>query len=275
MNALKKEMRFVINTILKNFKIIVVFSFLGLSISLFCFLYPIDNMYEASSSVCSTIFNDNYDNTKSVRLMASFMDIFDSSAIKNKIIDVLNSSISMDEFNKMISMKKSPSNTILTITARNRNPSIAIEAANAVAHVLIIETDKLFETPSGIRVLDKASDVSYTYTGISIHILICVLFLFFFFAGSCIYYIVKALSSDKVLFIEDCTMDGTLEIIGVIPFIHEPKVEYEEPIIHESKVEEENSEPIKHELKVEDGNSEPIKNEPKVEGEISEPVKHD
>ena len=218
MKALKKEMKFVINTILINIKIIVIFGFLGLFISLFSILVPIDNMYKASSSVCSTLFNDNYDNTKSVRLMSNFMDLFESALIQNKIVTVMGNSITTEDLVKMTSLKKTTSSTILTITTRHKNPAIAIETANSIAHVLIIEADKLFETPSGIKVLDKASGVGYAYKGRNIHILISILFSFMFFTGSCIYYIVKALSSDKVLFIEDCTLDGKVEIMGVIPF---------------------------------------------------------
>jgi len=32
------------------------------------------------------------------------------------------------------------------------------------------------------------------------------------------YFIYITLASDKLLFIEDCTMDGTLELMGVIPY---------------------------------------------------------
>jgi len=150
--------------------------------------------------------------------MASFMDLFESTLIRNKIIEVMGNSVSLKEFKRMTSLKNSTSSTILTITARHKNPAVAMETANATAHVLIIETDKLFETPSGIKVLDRAEEVDFAYKGSTIRIIISILFTIMFFSGACIYYIVKTLSSDKVLFIEDCTMDGTMEIIGVIPF---------------------------------------------------------
>jgi len=218
MNAIKKEMRFVISTILVNIKTIALLGLLGAFVSLLTLLFPIDNMYKASSSVCSTLFNDNYDNTKSVRLMANFMDLFESSLIQNKIIEVTGLTTQTKDFKRLVNLKNSPSSTILAITARHKNPAIAVEIANATAHIMIIEADRLFETPSGIKVLDKAYIAEYAYKSKTIHMLICFIITFMFFAGACIYYIVKALSSDKVLFIEDCTMDGELEIIGVIPF---------------------------------------------------------
>ena len=218
MKAIKKEMRLVMRSIMLNIRIIAIIGLMGACISLFTLLIPIDNMYKATSAVCSTIFNDNYDNTKSVRLMSNFMDLFDSSHIQDKIVEVTGNSITKKELVRMTNLKKSTSSTVLTINTRHNNPAIAIETANAIAHVLIIETDKLFETPSGIKVLDRAYDADFEYTGKNVHILIGILITFLFIAGSCIYYIVKTLSSDKVLFIEDCTLEGTLEIMGVIPY---------------------------------------------------------
>ena len=217
MKAIKKEMRLVIRSITINLKIIIVFGLLGVFISFFTLLIPISDMYKASSAVCSTLFNDNYDNTKSVRLMANFMDLFESSLIQDKIVEVTGNSVTKKELVQMTKIKKSTSSTVLTITTNHKNPAIAIETANAIAHVLIIETDRLFETASGIKVLDRAYNAGYAYKSKSIHIVIGILLTFLFFSGCCVYYIVKTLSSDKALFIEDCTLDGKLEVIGVIP----------------------------------------------------------
>jgi len=118
----------------------------------------------------------------------------------------------------MTKMKPSTSKTILTITTRNNDPAVAIKMANAIAYVLIVETDKLFESQSGIKILDKATDAAYAYKGTTIYILICFFATFLSAFGCCIYFIVKTLTSDKILFIEDCSLDGSIEIMGVIPY---------------------------------------------------------
>lgn len=218
MKALKKEMRLIISTILINIKIIAIFGFFGFFISLLVTLIPIDNMYKAKSAVCSTLFNDNYDNTKSMRLLASMEDLFESYIIQDKIINVAGNTVTRKELVDMTSMKSSTSKTILTITTRHKDPSVAVKTANAIALVLIIETDKLYEAQSGIKILDKATDAEYAYKSIHIYVLVCVLSAFLSVFGCCVYYIAKTLTSDKVLFIEDCTMEGTLEIMGVIPY---------------------------------------------------------
>lgn len=218
MMVIKNQMRLVVRSITINIRIIIIFGLMGTFISFFTFLIPIDNMYKATASVCSTLFSDNYDNTKSVRLMANFMDLFESTLIQNKVVDVTGNSITIEELINMTSLIKSPSSTVLTIATRHKNPAIAIETANAIAHVLIIETDKLFETPSGIKILDRAFIAGFEYTSNRMHFIVAFLLAFLFVAGACIYYIIKTLSSDKVLFIEDCTLDGTLEVMGVIPY---------------------------------------------------------
>jgi capsular polysaccharide biosynthesis protein len=217
MKALKKEMRLVISTIMVTLKTIILFGILGFLLSLLTMFVPIDNMYNASSAVCSTLFNDNYDNTKSVRLMESFMDIFESSLIQSKMVNMAGNSVSPEELQKMVSMKTSNSKTVLTITARHKDPAIAIKVANVVAYIMIMETDKLFETSTGIKILDKANAAGFAYRGRDLHLIICFLLTFFSAVGCAAYFIAKTLSSDKALFIDDL-MDGSLEIIGVIPY---------------------------------------------------------
>lgn len=218
MKSIKKEMRLIVSTILINIKTIAIFGFLGFVISLLGTLIPIDNMYKASSAVCSTLFNDNWDNTKSVRLMASFMDVFESSLIQDKIINILDVSISRKELQNMTTMKTSNSKTILTITTRHKDPAFAIKTANVIAYILITETDKFFESSTGIKVMDKATEAEFAYKDRHIYILICFLSTFLFSLACCVYFIIKTLTSDKILFIEDSSMDGSLEIMGVIPF---------------------------------------------------------
>ena len=218
MKSLKKEMRLIISAIFINSKTIILFGILGFILSLFILFIPIDDMYSANSSVCSTLFNDNYDNTKSVRLMESFIDLFESSLIQNKIVEVTDNAVSADELRHMTTFKTSNSKTILTIITHHKNPSIAIKTANATAYVMIMETDKLYESSSGIKILDTASSAGFAYKGRDIHLLICFLLTFFFALGCCVYFVVKTITSDKLLFIEECTMEGSLEIMGVIPY---------------------------------------------------------
>ena len=218
MISLKKGMQLIVDTIMINIRTTIFFGCLGLLLSLIVVFYPIDDMYKANSSVYSMDFEDNYDNTRNARLIASFMDTFTIPSIQNKIIDILDNSVSRIELENMTKMKTSTAGTILTITTSHTNPDFAIKAANAIAHVMIMETDKLFTTPTGIKILDMATRADYAYRGNRIKIMVSVLLTFMAVFGSCAYYAVMALTSDKVLFIEDCTMDGSLEIMGVIPY---------------------------------------------------------
>ena len=218
MISLKKGMQLIFDTIMINIRTTIFFGCLGFLVSLIIVFIPIDDMYEADSSVYSMNFEDNYDNTKNARLIASFLDTFEIPSIQNKIIEVMDYSVSRAELNSMTKMKTSTAGTILTITTLHTNSDLAIKAANTIANVMIMETDKLFITPTGIKILDMATSADFAYRGNRIKIMVSVLLTFLAVMGSCAYYAVIALTSDKVLFIEDCTMDNSLEIMGVIPY---------------------------------------------------------
>jgi len=218
MKAIKTEMRLVVSTIINNIKIILLCGLLGAFASLFTLLIPIDVMYNAHSAVSVTIYEENYDNTRSIRILRVLMDLYDSSMIRDRVLEISGNPITIKQLDSMANVGRSSSSTLLTINTRHNNPAVAIEIANAIAHVLFMEADRLFETATGIKVLDNAYDVKIEYTGAMIRIAAGLLITFLSMVGACIYFIVKTLSSDKVLFIEDCTMDGTLEILGVIPF---------------------------------------------------------
>ena len=216
--TLKKEMRLIMTAVFINIKTILLFGVFGFIISLVIVLIPIKNMYNASSSIFSVAFNEDYEDTKAARQMTALADFFESSYIQDKIIEVLDGSVSRSELANMTKIKSTTSKAILNITTRHKDPAIAIKAANAIAHVIIIETNKLLEGPSGLKLLDRASSVDYAYRGSNIYMIVCVLLTIISAFGCCMYFIYITLASDKVLFIEDCTMDGTLEIMGVIPF---------------------------------------------------------
>ena len=218
MISLKKGMQLIFDTIMINLRTVILFGCLGFLLSLMVVFFPIDDMYKADSSVYSMNFEDSYDNTGNARLIASFMDTFEIPSIQNKIISVLDNSVSRTELKSMTKMNTSNAGTILTITTQHTNPDLAVKAANTIANVMIMETDKLFINSSGIKILDMATAADFAYRGNRIKIMVSVLFTFLALVGSCAYYGVIALTSDKVLFIEDCTMDGTLEIMGVIPY---------------------------------------------------------
>ena len=218
MKAIKKEMRFVISTIINNIKIILLCGLLGALASFFTLLIPIDVMYNAHSAVSVTIYEENYDNTRSIRILRVLMDLFDSSMIRDRVLEISGNPVTMKQLGSMANVGRSSSSTLLTINTRHNNPAVAIEIANAIAQVLFMEADRLFETATGIKVLDNAYHVETEYTGTMIRVAVGILITFLSIIGSCFYFIIKALSSNKVLFIEDCTMDGTLEVLGVIPF---------------------------------------------------------
>lgn len=216
--VLKTEMRLIITAIFINIKTILLFGGFGFVISLVIMLIPIRNMYTSTAAVGSMIFNDNWDSTKSMRLMSSLPELFDSSVIQDKIVDLAGGSISRGELSDMTKMKQAASKTILTITTQHRDPSVSIKTANAIAHILIMEANKLFDAPTGIKILDKATEADYAYRGSTIYIIVTVLLTSLSAIGCCMYFIYITLASDKILFIEDCTLSGSLEIMGVIPY---------------------------------------------------------
>ena len=179
MKAMKKEMRLIINTILINIRIILIFGLIGFFISLLSTLIPIDNKYKASSAIANTVFYDEWDNT-GPRLIGSCQDLFDSTLIQDKIINIIGDSITRQELQSMTSMKTSASQTILTITAQHKDPSIAIKTANTIAYILIIETNKIYDAKNSIKVLDKATSANFAYKSIHIYVLICFFTTFLF-----------------------------------------------------------------------------------------------
>jgi capsular polysaccharide biosynthesis protein len=228
MISLKKGFQLIFDTIIINLRTIIFYGCLGFLLSLIIVFIPIYDTYEANSAVCSMNFRDSYDGSINARLIGSYMDTFSIPSVQTKIVDILDNSVSGAELKSMTKMKTGTAGTILNITVRHTNPELAIKAANAVALVIIMETDRLYKTPSGIEILDIASSAHYAFKGNRIKLMTAILITFFSLLGSCTYYAFIALTSDKILFIEDCTMDGTLEIMGVIPYsVNEKKEEAE------------------------------------------------
>jgi len=214
MAALKNEMRNCIRVLQKNILNICLFAVIGFLIGSIASLVPVPNMYQARSSISKTTVS-----SQAGSAIAAYTDLLTTSRVLNEVSNILGSdSPGTAELSGMFSASTSESKQVLYIRATYADPILAIKACNAAANVMVGQINEMFtnpdivllETAASARLISNHSRTSLLYRGGG-----AVLFAFL----CCAFYVIRVLTSKKVLSIEDCTLDNTLDIVGVLPLV--------------------------------------------------------
>ena len=215
MAALKNEVRNCIRALQKNILNICLFTVIGFLIGSIASLVPVPSMYQASSAISKTTVS-----LQTGSAIAAYADLLTTSRILNEVANALGpDSPSVAELSGMFSASASESKQILYIRATYADPIIAIKACNAAANEMVGQINEMFTNPD-IVLLETATTArlisNHRRTALLYRVGGAVVFAFL----CCAFYFIRVLTSKKVLSIEDCTLDNTLDIVGVLPFVN-------------------------------------------------------
>ena len=116
----------------------------------------------------------------------------------------------------MVKCSYSPDSPVYKIHVTSINADKAIEVANSVASAFVMEVNLLNENDSA-QVLDNAYEYKMVFNGLKQQIFNIALFALI---GTLIFFIIifiSAYNSKRVETVDDVTLDGEIEILGVIP----------------------------------------------------------
>ena len=108
------------------------------------------------------------------------------------------------------------SSSIMEVYAYSTNPDQAVNVANAVAQAFVIEV-KSITGSEDIQVLDSAQSAKIFVDESAQQMKIILIFTVLGFLLICFIIVMITIFSSKVMSLEECQLDGSLELIGVIP----------------------------------------------------------
>ena len=220
MDSMKAELQVCFRALHKNWVMIFLCTLLGLLIGSVMAIIPPPDVYQARGSISKTAAT-----SPSNLSIDTFRDLLSSKNVLDGIANRLGSKIvSPSEISSMVYAASNESENILYITATHTDPSFAIEVTNVATEVMVRRINEIYSN-AGVVVLDQATsamEISNWARSVTMYRLLGALL---GALGCCTLVIVLALTSDKTINLNDCTMGGKYSLIGVIPHAPPPSVE--------------------------------------------------
>ncbi|WP_039657083.1 YveK family protein [Clostridium tyrobutyricum] len=124
-------------------------------------VFLIKPTYEASSSIIvgkptNNIKTDNNDVMMYQNLVKTYAQIAQSDSVAKATLNKLNENITLDQFQKMVSVAPQEGTQILTIKADSKDPNEAAKVVDTMASSFISESKRVFPTGGDIQIMDRA-----------------------------------------------------------------------------------------------------------------------
>ncbi|MCR5608206.1 MAG: hypothetical protein K6G26_04005 [Lachnospiraceae bacterium] len=216
-NSLLSDSRNCFKECKKNWELIVVAAMVGILIGFLASLDFGTDTYKATTVISSSAYGDYSVTESSTKAMLNYSSFIKTSLVLNRAMAMLDYDLTQEDLEDMITIDPSAMVT-LKISAVSENPEEAMDVANAVSEAFVVEAcNRLGDNV--VSVLDHADeeDVKRERNGALTQWLIriiCGIACAILFAAVLM---IRRLSSKKIVYIEDFTCAGEVEIIGIVP----------------------------------------------------------
>lgn len=172
------------------------------------------DVFVANTSIYSASYGNYTESMQSINIVQTYIDIVNSRKVSERASMLIDEAVSSAEISGMISASYEEDSAILWIRARSYDPEKAIMVANAVAESMIIEVQNITGN-SAIQILDLANSAGIAASTSTFKICL-IAFLIGMFIPMIIIVLRETLS-DRVYRVIDAELNGSIEIIGIIP----------------------------------------------------------
>ncbi|TAH73753.1 MAG: hypothetical protein EWM47_02500 [Anaerolineaceae bacterium] len=196
-----------LKAILHNWWLIVIIGIIFFSLA---YLLTENNSRQDEYTAETTIYS-----ASDYSVLTLYSDIITSSKVSEQAANLLNiPDLNADNIKKMISFKTY--SLVLGIHATSTNENHAIQVANAVAIVFIEEVNRIASNNLA-HMLDEATTAELSYNKRVEQLKFRIIVTFIGVILMCIWIVLKEVFSRKVYSLSDTSLDGEINVIGVVP----------------------------------------------------------
>ena len=203
--------------IVKNRLIILIVGIASFIIAMILNFEVKDNKYRAYANVYSKGIYNNIDMKKGTYVLQNYAEIITSKRVADRAALIIGEdTIDGIDIKSMISYSYSEDSPVYKIYATSKEPQLAITVANAVAKAFVTELNNIVGEDSA-QILDEAYEYENVFNGRQIQIRNIIVITLCGVLFSLIVIIAVAFFSTKIESVNDATINGEIEILGVIP----------------------------------------------------------
>lgn len=218
-SELQQQLQICLHELHRRIGLIIWGVFVGLLLAVIIRPLPQANQYGACVTVYNTSFGEYRQALESVMAMKNYTDIVRSYKVCNRAqLFLEDRDLTTEEIQNMIKVDFGEKTYVLSIYAYSEEPEISIAVANAVADSFIVEMQNITGS-STAEVLDEAKKSTLNVDGRKRQVILYVLLALLGGFVSIAVIITSVIFSKKIRCIANCSLNGKLDIIGVIPVI--------------------------------------------------------
>ncbi len=201
----------------KNKLIVIIVAIASLAIGILLNYNVKPDKYRAYSNVYSVSFGSYTDSVEGVYVLQTYSDIINSRKVANRAAMIIgDDSLDGEKIKSTITYSYSEQSPVYYIYATTTDPQLSMTIANAVAKAFVIEMNNIMGEDNA-QILDEAYDYEQVFNGRKDQIK-NILIITLLGTLLCLFVIVMiSFFSNKVESVNDVTLNGEIEILGVIP----------------------------------------------------------
>ncbi|MCR5609258.1 MAG: hypothetical protein K6G26_09370 [Lachnospiraceae bacterium] len=218
--SVKRDLSVCLYMMKKNRQRIVLNVILFLIIGIVCAViisYTKEDEYMASATIYSSEYGSYEKSVEGITAVKDYSDIMSSTKVCSRAISIMGyEPMSIEDMKDAIKVYSDKEKNIVMLTVVANSEEDAIAMTNAVAQAFVSEIRNITGIEAA-QMLDEA-DRAYSHSSVKkTMVFVIILFGFLGGIGTCAIVFIKTLTSQKILEVNECSLDGTLEIIGILP----------------------------------------------------------
>lgn len=175
------------------------------------------NIYSAEVSLYGVASGSYTASVQGSYAMRDNAEIVGSKKVADRVVNALPEyNLNAMTVRSMVSTSYSDDSAIFRINANSTDPDRATAVANAAADAFVLEVSNITGADR-VKILDAADSVSVSYDGESQQLKTRLIFPAVGFVLICVVISLFEIFSTKVKEVSDCTLNGEIKLLGVIP----------------------------------------------------------
>lgn len=206
-----------VRALLHNWWVILLSTLLCLLVGILFTWNRSPDIYYAKSTVYSAAYGSYEQSAESTRAMQAYAELVKSLKVSERAVLLLGDETATPQMIlSSVDVSYTTDSPILSILAYSTKKEEAIKISKAVANAFVIEM-KNITGKENIQMLDEAYDVKIRHDGNNEQIKKRGIFALAGFLLSGLFFVIREIFSKRVVYVNDVTLNGKIEILGVIP----------------------------------------------------------
>lgn len=177
----------------------------------------VPNVYSAEASIYSVASGSYAASVQSTYIMKDYAEIVGSKKVADRVVNALPEyNLDAKLVQTMVRTGFSEDSAIFYVYAYSNDPALVISVANSAAEAFVLEVSNITGADN-VKILDEADTVIVSYDGQREQLKTRLLFLAVGFLLTCGIITLTAIFSTRVTKVDDCTLNGEIKLLGVIP----------------------------------------------------------